>query len=286
MATKCCGVSVKSAAMSALIVSWYAGDGRAGAIVPIAQERQAGAFVIVPPCGGSDSDSQEALVFGPFQAAVDAVLTCQAAQGIACAVQVSEIGSSALTAWGNVVSSAASRAPTVIHAIPWSRYDVTFQISTPVEYVVVGDLSAEGAAPVVLANAMVRLMVPAGPILFQQIVEPGAGGWPNMQAVDIVGQLGPGTYSLDAQANAGIDSTVPPNGSGMGQFNIIFHAAIPGDVNGDDVVDVDDLLEVIVGWGPCDVPATPLTCPADIAPLGGNDQVDVVDLVKVIINWS
>ena len=56
-----------------------------------------------------------------------------------------------------------------------------------------------------------------------------------------------------------------------------------GDVTGNGVVDVDDLLTVINVWGTCE-PGEP--CPADIAPIGGNGVVDVDDLLMVINNWS
>jgi hypothetical protein len=53
---------------------------------------------------------------------------------------------------------------------------------------------------------------------------------------------------------------------------------IPGDANGDGLVDVDDLTAVILAWGPCTGP-----CPADF---DGNQVVDVDDLTAVILNWS
>jgi hypothetical protein len=59
---------------------------------------------------------------------------------------------------------------------------------------------------------------------------------------------------------------------------------IPGDVNIDGSVDVDDLLAVINAWGAC--PTPPVTCPADVAPPGGDDQVNVDDLLAVINNWG
>ena len=55
----------------------------------------------------------------------------------------------------------------------------------------------------------------------------------------------------------------------------------PGDVNGDGLVDVLDLVQVIVSWGPC--PAPPQLCPADV---DGSGAVDVLDLVLLIVNWS
>lgn len=56
----------------------------------------------------------------------------------------------------------------------------------------------------------------------------------------------------------------------------------PGDVNGDGVRNVDDLLAVINDWGPCPAGA----CPGDVAPLNGNGVVNVDDLLMVINNWG
>ena len=52
---------------------------------------------------------------------------------------------------------------------------------------------------------------------------------------------------------------------------------IPGDVDGDGVVDVVDLLAVLAAWGPCE------DCPED---LNGDGVVDVLDLLIVLANWS
>jgi hypothetical protein len=58
-----------------------------------------------------------------------------------------------------------------------------------------------------------------------------------------------------------------------------------GDVTGDGIVDVDDLLAVITQWGAC--PAPPAPCSADIAPIGEPDGVvNVDDLLLVILNWG
>jgi hypothetical protein len=55
----------------------------------------------------------------------------------------------------------------------------------------------------------------------------------------------------------------------------------PADVNGDGVVNVDDLVAVILAWGPC--PEPPAECQEDI---DGSGAVDVDDLVAVILNWT
>jgi len=58
----------------------------------------------------------------------------------------------------------------------------------------------------------------------------------------------------------------------------------PGDLNGDEQVNVADLLRVISGWGSCPIsPIVPLPCPSD-ADEDGN--VNVEDLLHVIANWG
>ncbi len=56
---------------------------------------------------------------------------------------------------------------------------------------------------------------------------------------------------------------------------------LPGDTNGDGVVNVDDLVAVILGWGAC--PTPPGRCPGDVNHDGG---VNVDDLTVVILNWG
>ncbi len=57
------------------------------------------------------------------------------------------------------------------------------------------------------------------------------------------------------------------------------------DVNGDDVVNVTDLLAVITAWGPC--PAAPAPCPANVNITSGSEtDVDVADLLQVISDWG
>jgi hypothetical protein len=55
----------------------------------------------------------------------------------------------------------------------------------------------------------------------------------------------------------------------------------PGDVDGDGVVDLDDIGTVIGAWGAC--PPPPVGCAADT---NGDGVVDVVDLVFVYLQWT
>jgi DNA-binding beta-propeller fold protein YncE len=81
-----------------------------------------------------------------------------------------------------------------------------------------------------------------------------------------------GTGALSAEVESWLASLTPE------QRNPHDHG--PGDVNGDHLVDVDDLVAVILAWGPCDC-AVP--CPED---MDNNGLVDVDDLITVILNWS
>ena len=58
---------------------------------------------------------------------------------------------------------------------------------------------------------------------------------------------------------------------------------VPGDLNGDGVVDVFDLLLLLDAWGPCDDPDDPRSCPAD---LDGSGAVDVFDLLLLLGQWG
>jgi hypothetical protein len=70
------------------------------------------------------------------------------------------------------------------------------------------------------------------------------------------------------------------NGNGIG--DACEEPACAADINGDNLVNVADLLTVIGGWGVCPQPCPP-TCAADI----NNDcAVNVADLLAVIAGWG
>jgi hypothetical protein len=56
---------------------------------------------------------------------------------------------------------------------------------------------------------------------------------------------------------------------------------VHGDVDGDGVVDFQDVLLLLSAWGAC--PEPPAECPAD---LDGNGTVDFQDLLLLLSNWT
>lgn len=68
------------------------------------------------------------------------------------------------------------------------------------------------------------------------------------------------------------------NGTIIGEDDvIIINPPVLGDLTGDGIVGIDDLLIVISLWGPCD------SCDADF---DNNGEVGIDDLLVVIANWS
>jgi hypothetical protein len=66
---------------------------------------------------------------------------------------------------------------------------------------------------------------------------------------------------------------------------VVVSVPVPGDITGDGIVNIDDLLMIVNFWGPC--PALPQPCEADIDPApNGNGVVDIDDLLQVINNWT
>jgi hypothetical protein len=62
-------------------------------------------------------------------------------------------------------------------------------------------------------------------------------------------------------------------------------ATCPGDVDHNNVVNIDDLVAVVTHWGRC--PPSPPCCVGDVFPdPGGDHNVNIDDLVLVITHWG
>jgi hypothetical protein len=149
---------------------------------------------------------------------------------------------------------------------------VDFQIYTP----------QESWANNALAAAYIGLTPPDNKLGFQWLGEISAQGWnpfshsatldvsePTMATIALGYKLvweSWFTYWIDSVAISGVPE----------------HEFGNGDVNLDGVVNVDDLIHIINGWGPCTVDP-PAICPQD---QNLDDQINIDDLLIVVANWD
>ncbi|UCD76890.1 MAG: right-handed parallel beta-helix repeat-containing protein [Phycisphaerales bacterium] len=87
---------------------------------------------------------------------------------------------------------------------------------------------------------------------------------------------------LDGNARFVDDPDTPDTGIGfpcvdMGAYEFQADSSCPEDVNGDEIVNIDDLFQVLSAWGACD------ECPEDINEDG---TVDIDDIFEVLANWG
>jgi hypothetical protein len=94
-----------------------------------------------------------------------------------------------------------------------------------------------------------------------------------------------GLCTDDTSADCAEDGGVFHPDTDCKTFNCATSVCI-GDLDHSGAVDSDDLVAVILAWGPCpDCP--PDFCSTDIAPFpGGNCSTDADDLVQVILHWG
>ena len=129
----------------------------------------------------------------------------------------------------------------------------------------------------------------------------GGATWCNLETI---GPAGPGTSGGWILAFFNVADHVAPtdqvqvrfvasdiNGfsiveAGVDDFRMeigVCPAAVPGDVDGDGVVGIVDLLALLAAWGPCGDCSTPRACPADF---DGDCEVGIEDFLTLLANWG
>jgi hypothetical protein len=84
-------------------------------------------------------------------------------------------------------------------------------------------------------------------------------------------------FPSDDDFNDTIFCLTPVEYAALANTNIFAPGQCPADVSGDGVVGSEDVLDLILAWGPCS------GCPED---LDGSGAVDVIDLLAVITTWG
>jgi hypothetical protein len=252
-------------------------------IIPIDQQRSINTMANAPQCSGDFLFEDDAAVgFGPFDSFAVADHGCDSGFGFAFASQQSQIDANSMTAFGSTFSEAGGPIPGMVHAISDSIFEVTFQLDWVSTFALDGLLSADASGDAVGANAQIALTGPGNQTIFAHSVDAGPGGQPNSQALEEIGVLDPGTYTLRASAVGGIDNDVPPSKFAAGTFDFTFQVSIPGDLDGDGDVDFDDLGALVAVL--LDMPLDPAhVVRADLNGDGNNDGNDIELFVKAIL---
>jgi len=277
----------RAAAFLAVVVAVSIGTdatGGDGGVVLISDGRSTSALSIVPQCDSQSfmnvTDAPQS--FQSFLSSIDANQECDVASALAAATQESHVTATAMSAFGTALGSVSSDVMGVIHAIPRSQFDVTFEILQPREWTVAGSLMTAGdhGPPVVAAHSLVKLWQPGGDTIYEHVHTTQTPGFFD---IDETIMLEPGVYRFLADAFVLIDGGVPPSAFAAAVFSLdidITPPAVVGDLNGDGVVDVSDLLILLAAWGPCSRSGD---CPAD---LNGDGTVNVSDLLLLLANWG
>lgn len=244
----------------------------AGGIVPTSQLREV--YGDAEASDGiqtvTDDEHHEATLYEPFSASASAYAEVIDAFGSGGGWQNSTITGTSISASGSHFGNSESYAfNTESYGSGRSIFEITFEITSAVDFSI--DVTIEA-----YDNGFTSFSFtgPSGPVI---TVDPPFN---QMNQASTSGILAPGVYTMIARSRGGT-SAFGSNGFdyAFGEYNVEFEIFPPliGDINGDGVVDVADLLLLLGAWG---------ACPGCSEDLNGDDVVDVQDLLLLLANWS
>jgi hypothetical protein len=253
-----------------------------GGVMLLSQERTATATASVAcpaacspaPPGDSDDEFSEANGFEYFSGVSNAVANSAGMDARTVAVQYSSISATCVRA--NLWASARVEAPleTTCTAEGDASLEVVFEVVKTMRFTAQGDLSGSGGTTPV--SGSVTLSGPEGLEIDEAL--PPSGGPVSFSGC---GLLEPGTYTLAIQAHASAEDNGLDEADSLVAFDLQISPAENPDLDGDGLVGVNDLLLVVLGWGPC--PEDCASCPADATADG---EVNADDLLLVILGWT
>jgi len=185
-----------------------------------------------------------------------------------------------------------------------TRLDMSLAVSVPVELIPASSTqwSYQSEMPVMMTMELEILETSTGPLPFLgvlfldgtvtneggEISITGTSSWKNQEVIpdppiffdnlplELPTIIPPGDFAgvyLSVAADEIVSTIIASF-----QFNAVGETNTnPSDINGDGVVNVSDLLEIISAWGSCN------GCPADV---NNDGMVNVTDILAVIGDWS
>ncbi len=253
--------------------------GYADTIIPVDQDRFT-SVVLDTDCLGQTADGETAQGFDPFNSMVWIEQQCAKIPifAFANANQNSSIGPSSMSAVANAMYSAQS--PGSVFASAISNFSVTFELPRASLLRLNGVLLGDGQ--VLGVETHLELTGPDDTTIFSQtLTGPFRFGEPTELSIDEVLPLDPGVYTLLGRALAADAFDMADDFiAGESAFNFTVEVSILGDLNGDSVVGVLDLLELLGAWGDCPVTGE---CSAD---LNADGIVGIPDLLILLGNWG
>ena len=253
--------------------------GYADTIIPVDQDRFT-SVLLDTDCQGQTIDGESAQGFDPFNSMVWIEQQCAKIPifAFANANQNSSIGPSSMSAFANAVYSAQSPGSVLASAI--SNFSVTFELPRASLLRLNGVLLGDGQ--VLGVETHLELTGPDGTTIFSQtLTGPFPFGEPTEQSIDEVLPLDPGVYTLLGRALAADAVDMADDFiAGESAFNFTVEVSLLGDLNGDSVVGILDLLELLAAWGDCPVKGE---CSAD---LNADGTVGIIDLLTLLANWG
>jgi flagellar hook assembly protein FlgD len=199
----------RTGSLLTLVVSWLFVSPALGSdlIVPVSQDRWVFAFAFAQDFMGEDEDSATVAAsdFGLFQADTTVTATISFATAFGQASQTSEIQSASMQATGDISATGEGfDYDASFVAEGQSHFEVTFDVTPPVSFILSGDISASG----VLSTTTVTLDGPSGPIV---AISAANQTTPILET----GAMEPGTHTL----------VVDAHGRGFGDFFTFFPAS-------------------------------------------------------------
>lgn len=270
-------MSMRSVACGGLLAALaLARPGLPDTIVPIEQDRFT-SLVLQTDCEGQTAGGDAAEEFELFASSVETTQTCPEFPvfAIAAADQNSSISGNSMAAFASARYFAQSPGSVFVSAI--SNFSVTFELPRASRFELGGSLLGDGQVPGM--ETLLELSELEGLTLFSYSLSgPFPPGEPAQQGVSEDLALDPGAYTLHARALAAnaVDIGDPALAAESG-ITLTVNVSVLGDVNGDEGVDIVDLLALLAAWGPCD------DCTAD---LDGDGTVGIADLLALLANWG